>query len=108
MLERDLKPHEKLFLDRMRRYELIAAAAKRWGVPYEHYRLWEKGTRKNPPRVKLRGMNPHEHYTVMRLRHGLTRKELARRMGIMRRTLWEAEHGRLKTLERFMEFWGDA
>lgn len=80
MLEEDLTPGEKLIVWRTRERYSFPDAAKFYGVSEKTYRAWEQG-RMDPPNVQLGGIEPYEHFHVLRLRAGMTRRELADKVG---------------------------
>lgn len=67
------------------------------------YRRWEENLSR-PPGVKLKGMYPHEHFVVLRIRSGLGISELARRIGITRSYLWFIESGK-GPLAKLIDYW---
>lgn len=105
MLEEHLSRAEKLKVDRDRRRETPAQAAARHGVKVDLYKAWERGKRR-PRNVDLGGLHPWEHYLVLRLRAGLTRKKVADMMGVAVMAVVGMERGK-QTMRRLVEFWGD-
>lgn len=106
MLEEDLRPGERLRLARWRDVESAADAARRLGVTQYRLKLWETCKSEDDcPEVELGGMEPNEHYVVLRWRAGLTVRGLARKMSVHPQFLYEAERG-LQRLDRLVEFWG--
>lgn len=103
MLEEDLTRGEKLFLDRRRKKLTQRQAAARYSTTLYAYRRWEEDLSR-PPTIKIKGMEPHEHYVIMRVRAGLGLAQMARMMGLSRGYLGliESGHG---SLARLVEYW---
>lgn len=110
MLEEDLLPGEKLYLKRRREKKKMLECALEFGVSIALYRKWERGTLwyrdPDPPEVNLGGLEPYDHYTVLRLRRGLSIHAAAKLMGIDPTYLSLMERGK-RPLKRLIEFWGE-
>lgn len=106
MLEEDLSYKERLYVYRQRRRLTSWQHARELGVPYGQYYGWAHGlSEEGAPEMRLRGIDPGEHYMVLRLRAGMTRRKMCARLGISYWHLTEIERGN-RTLKRLIEFWG--
>lgn len=105
MIEEQLTLGEKLFLRRRREKISQAEMARRYSVSRYTYMNWEKNVGGiDIPSVDLKGITPTEHFVILRRRAGISQLELAARMGIDRKTLWQMENGHLP-LRQLIEFW---
>ena len=102
----DITRAERLLLDRRRRGEDQAAAARRLGVGIVLYKDWERGRRRFPRRVALGKLRRWEELMLLRRRAGLTQGELASALGCTRRWVVLMESGRapIRVLE---EYWSE-
>jgi transcriptional regulator with XRE-family HTH domain len=105
MLEESLSKGERLFVWRHRRRLTRGAAARFFGVTLGRYKRWEAGTTTGVPTVQLGGLEPQEHYVVLRKRSGYSLKDIAEKMGISTRKLRTMELGE-SPLDRQIDFWG--
>jgi hypothetical protein len=104
MLEETLSRGEKIFLARHRAERSIATEAERRGVSEKTYRAWELDDLEGP-NVSLGGLEPHEHYLILRFRTRIPLARFARMLGINYKTLRDMERGR-RPLHRLIEYWG--
>jgi len=104
VLEEDLKYRERLYIYRQRRRIIPWQHAAEMGVSRQQYRLWDKGIEEGPP-FPLQGLDPCEHYMALRLRAGMTRRQLCARLGVSYWHLTEMERGN-RPIRRLIEFWG--
>lgn len=104
MLIKDVRPHEKLYIYRLRTGKSQSALALEHGVDYTLYRRIEKGrTRDSAGLFDIcRDVEPvpREQAVLLRRRHGMTQAALAHEIGITRGWLvqQEAGHGNSDTL----------
>jgi len=103
MLEEDLNPKEKLYLERRRNKATLRRWAERYGVPLETYLRWERGEIEGP-NPKIFGLEPREQYMILRRRAGLTYKQMAEKLGISTRELQRTESG-YRSLHRLIYYW---
>ena len=107
MLEEDLTPGERLRLFRRRRGWVAPDMAAFLGVDIDTYHGWEKdlSSETAAPDVELGGMEPYEHYFMLRYRSGITAKELGMMIGRSKEWVLRSESG-LCPLKPLIEFWG--
>mgnify|MGYP003648201724 CR=1 FL=1 len=110
MLEEHLFPGEKLYLQRKRAKQTMLQSALGYGVTLHRYRRWEQDLRvwsdPEPPEVTLGGLEPWEHYIVLRLRSKMRQVDLANKLGMSRNTIVRMEQGK-SPLKRLIAFWGE-
>lgn len=86
---------ERLLIDRRRRGETQAQAARRYFVSRARYGMWERGDEHpQPPRVGR--LASHERCFLYRRRVGETQLEVAEALGTCRWTINQMEHGIVK------------
>lgn len=91
-----LQQYERLVIERRRRDESQAEAAKRYRVTLYEYRSWERGEGKVPARAgaSVRRLEPFEECFIQRSRvPGLTAAHLAKAVGCSRWWLTQMERG---------------
>lgn len=105
MKSADLTAGELLLVDRRRRGETQAQAARRLCVTDYEYRRWEDDATPaaSRPRV-LRGVKAHEECVVRRRRAGMQAGELARVLGLSRWWLTRMERGEIPCAP-MLAFW---
>ncbi len=97
---------ERLMIDRRRRGETQAAAAKRHNVSRGHYASWELG-RQDPPSVALRpALRLGEWCLVRRHRLGLTQAQLGERVGLCRLTIKRMERCEIDVADKLVRALG--
>ena len=101
----DISIGERLWILRERKRQTIEDAAEERGVLAYIYQQWERGEEVPPFDVPLDEVKPHEFYAILRRRAGLTRQDVARRIGVTLRAVRDAERG-LAKLDKLREFWG--
>lgn len=78
---------------------------ERLGVSLQRYRDLLAGKVTDGPEILLHGMDPWEHYFILRVRAGWGLSVLARKLGCSTRFLLSMERGE-RSLKRLIEFWG--
>lgn len=109
MLEEDLSYAERLSVHRGRQPQgrrNRPTHARNLGLTMEQYHQLELGQQVDfkPPNLRLNGLRPVEVFRVLRLRSGLSVKEIARRLCVTKSTLAHAElDGRIP--RKLRDFW---
>jgi DNA-binding XRE family transcriptional regulator len=102
----ELTAGERLMLARRRRGENQTAAARRLGVPYSRYSLWERDELDGAPHEEVITIEPHEACLLHRRRAGVTQGYLAQELGCCRWWLNQMERG-LVDNKSLVEYWGE-
>jgi DNA-binding transcriptional regulator YiaG len=107
LLEEDLTDSEKFILWCTRKNLTVAKVAVEYGVSKAIAKEWKTGQRSDDvPQVKLLGMDPHEHYHILRVRSGMTEFELSRRLNIPVGQVCKFEYGNAyRYMPRMIDFW---
>ena len=109
MLEENLSRGERLYLRRWRNQVSSWDASRALGVDHRTYLQWERDEIQGAPEIALeRGLEPREHYVILRFRARLTVSDIAKAMGCTPRTITLQERGTTKHCRMLMEYWGDA
>ena len=103
MLEEALTYRERLELARIRQRLTRAAYSASLGVSVAQYEDWMAGNSTGPA-IYLGGLWPWEHYTALRVRYGIARIELSRRIGCCPRYIRMMEYGE-RPIKRLREYW---
>jgi hypothetical protein len=105
VLEEDLTPREKLRLYCYRkRWKDAGALSVAFGVHVDVAKRWLEEDCDDIPEIYLEGIDPGEHYRVLRFRSGLTTGEVADRIGVTWAHVYSMESGR-ESPKTLMEFW---
>jgi len=104
MLEEDLTRGEKLYLLRSRTGTTVQQAAEDHKVEPNIYAAWEQDEVEGPD-IDIGGLDPHEHYIVLRLRIGKSIGQQAEDMGLHDAVLRRMEKGK-GSLQRQIDYWG--
>lgn len=103
-----LTPPELLLVDRRRRDETQAQAARRLGQSVTRYSRLERGLEPVPPNVKvpsLRQLRPNELCLVLRRRAGKTQLQVATELGRCKMWVRQMERGEVDSGE-LARYWG--
>lgn len=107
MLEKDLTPGEKLWLNRRRLQKSMRKRAEDYDVSLHTYWCWEQDDPSHDiPDIDLGGIDPGEHYAIVRRRANMSIHELAREMRVSRADISLMERGKKKDCSRLQEYWG--
>lgn len=94
---------QRLIIQRRRRGETQAEAAKRYNVSSRTYQSWEYGERK-APLVMLDSLTKPELFFLLRRDAGLTQMQLATRIGVSELWLNLMENGKAP-IGRLEQYW---
>lgn len=85
---------DRLCIERRRRGETQAQAARRWGVSYQLYSSWERDSAPRPgPAVELGRVMPHERCVIYRRHAFRTQAQVAEDIGCCVYTVRKMEAG---------------
>lgn len=102
-----LTPQEQMFLYRRRKGETQAQAALRLGVSYVTYSKAEKGNRdpfEVPEPIEPSTLTDNEICVLMRRSAGLSRTEIAQKIGVSRAWITYMEHGKIGA-DSLINYW---
>lgn len=96
---------ERLLIERRRLGENQSQAAKRHGVRFDTYSWWERDLRSGDrPHVKIGKLSRGETCFILRRRLGLTRKQVADKVGVSGFWITQMEKEKANST-RLGEFW---
>ena len=102
---KDLTRSEKLYLKRRRMGLTQVEMSVDYGVPLSEYRAMEDGTiGVIVPYVAIGTLKDTESYTIMRHRSGMSKTEVAERIGVSAYWLRQMENG-AAPIKRLAEYW---
>lgn len=104
MQSSDLSAGETLIIDRRRRGESQADAARRHRVSSYRYRRWEDDDDPDAPRVELETIEEYEAFHVLRRRAGMLIEDLAAEIGCSRWWVTQMERGQAPC-GRLKDYW---
>ena len=99
----ELSRGDKLWLDRRRRRENQATAAKRHRVSIVLYRSWERDD-EHGPSVKVGKLAPHEECALVRREEEVTIAEVAEELGCCRYWVHKMEKGEVDPQD-LLDYW---
>lgn len=99
-----LSPAERILIDRRRRGETQAQAARRMRLSKNAFRDLEIGEAKPDRPVSVGRLTDYEQCLILRRRHGLTMQEVADDAGISRWSVVQIEGGSASAA-RLVEYW---